>query len=236
MAILRGSLASGLASIYVYLGHDNIWKTNTNKNKCHVKTFWGHFCYDFITFVISTTLTSSGAVAMNNINHNLLIITLVAMHWLGLTLKATFYIYMHPWVKLNDIKTQTRPDPDPEMQVRQTRPDPDPDMQARQSKCCCIDKTRLDIYKILHYFMIGVFPLCGLGYLSYVSIDGYKESGEITSVAIFTLVLILFIVLSLVIVSFKKEYVKLILNILFIIGFTFHFSVPSILVRSRTQL
>ena len=217
MAIIRGSLASGLASIYVYLGHDNIWKTNTNKNKCHVKTFWGHFCYDFITFVISTTLTSSGALAMNNINHNSLIITLVAMHWLGLTLKATFYIYMHPWVKLNDIKTQTRPDPDPEMQVRQTRPDPDPEMQARQSKCCCIDKTRLDIYKILHYFMIGVFPLCGLGYLSYVSIDnGYKESGEITSVAIFTLVLILFIVLSLVIVSFKKEYVKLILNTYFV--------------------
>ena len=190
MAILRGSLANGLASIYVYHCQDNLWKTNTIKNDSHIKTtFRAHFCYDIITLVISTTLTSCGALAMNNINQNLLIITLVAMHWLGLTLKATFYIYIHPWVKkLNDIK--------------------DTEMQSQSlSRCFCIDKTRLDIYKILHYLMIGVFPLCGLSYLFYVSIDGSKESGEITSVAIKTLVLILFIVLSLVLVSFKKVYV-----------------------------
>ena len=153
MARLRGSLANGLASIYVYLGHDNIWKTNTIENKCHIKTFWSHFCYDFITFVISTSLTTIGALAMKNINHILLIAILIAMHWLGLTLKAGFYIYLHPWVKLNDYK--------------------DPEEQSSQNSCKSLGKTRLDVYKKLHYIMITMFPLAGLFCLG---LAGYKTS------------------------------------------------------------
>ena len=159
MARLRGSLGNGLASIYVYLGHDNIWKTTTIENKCHIKTFWSHFCYDFITFVISTSLTFIGALAMKNINHILLIVILIGMHWLGLTLKTGFYIYLQPWVKLNDYI--------------------DPEEQSSENSCNCFGKTRLDVYKKLHYFMIAIFPLAGLVCLSYAGYITSNVYGEL---------------------------------------------------------
>ena len=146
-------MANGLASIYVYLGDDNMWKTESMESRSHVETVWAHVIYDSVTFLVASALCITGALKMEHINWELLVCMLIGLHWLGLTLKAAFYIYLHPWVKLNDYK--------------------DPEDQPSQNSCKSFVKTRLDVYKKLHYIMIAIFPLAGLFCLG---LAGYKTS------------------------------------------------------------
>ena len=97
-------LLNGLASIYVYLGDDNMWKTESTESRSHVPSLWAHVIYDSVTFVVASALCITGALRMEHINWKLLVCMLIGLHWFGLTLKAAFYIYLHPWVKLNDCK------------------------------------------------------------------------------------------------------------------------------------
>ena len=155
---VRECVANGLASIYVYLGDDNMWKTKSTESRSHVKTVWAHVIYDSITFIVASALCIAGAFKMEHIDWKLLVSILISLHWLGLTLKAAFYIYLHPWVKLNDYN--------------------DTEGQSSNESCNSFGKTRLDLYKLLHGIMVATFPLAGLGCLIFASYQTSTGLGE----------------------------------------------------------
>ena len=86
----KGCFANGLISIYVYLGHDYIWKNtyrDKNEEKQSKTLFWYHFFYDFSTFCVSTTFTILGVYNIETLTNRIMFV-LISMHWLGLILKA----------------------------------------------------------------------------------------------------------------------------------------------------
>ena len=61
-----------------------------------------HMIYDATSLAITITLTSIGAICIDaKINPLLFSLVITEMLIFGLILKSTYYLYVHPWEKLN---------------------------------------------------------------------------------------------------------------------------------------
>ena len=70
-------------------------KTRQNFELCHI-------IFDTSSFLITLALTITGALLLHaKIDRVLFIIVITEMQLFGLLLKSTYYLYVHPWEKLN---------------------------------------------------------------------------------------------------------------------------------------
>ena len=65
-----------------------------------------HVVYDLTSLIITVTMIVLGAIFLGEkleerFERDLFIIIMVEMLLLGLILKATYYLYMHPWEDMN---------------------------------------------------------------------------------------------------------------------------------------
>ena len=79
----------------------NLNKEDTKKEKRNSFEMC-HMIYDATSLAITITLTSIGAICIDaKINPLLFSLVITEMLIFGLILKSTYYLYVHPWEKLN---------------------------------------------------------------------------------------------------------------------------------------
>ena len=83
--------------------NESIFETNlSEKGKTRQNFELCHIIFDTSSFLITLALTITGALLLDaEIDRVLFIIVITEMQLFGLLLKSTYYLYVHPWEKLN---------------------------------------------------------------------------------------------------------------------------------------
>ena len=92
---LKASILFGLSTIYIY----NEQSFYVNQSYSRIRKLYLHLAYDSFSFLENLCLAHAGGTYIldSNFNVALFMIWVIGMHSLGLILKSTYYLFLHPW-------------------------------------------------------------------------------------------------------------------------------------------
>ena len=116
---MKASILFGLSTVYIYneqLFYTKDIEIETGEKEYldipykKVRKFYLHLVYDSFSFLENFCLAFAGGsyILDSNFNTSLFVIWIMGMHILGLVLKSSYYLFLHPWEGLNHSNKKLR--------------------------------------------------------------------------------------------------------------------------------